>query len=118
MSCGAAGAGAAAVVGGGGSAIPVAVPGRSRERALEVVRACALLLPVHSPVLDDQIDDLLRAQPGVHPEVSEGEIVPALALVFKVMALPEPSVPEPHVYIGPALDQLLWKLRLQIDDDR
>ena len=68
------------------------------------------------PVVDDQIDDLLLRQAGIHAEAGEREIVAALALVLEVVALPEPRVAEPHVLPHPGVQQLLRDARGSVDN--
>jgi serine/threonine-protein kinase len=48
-------------------------------------------------MVDDEIDDLLRRQTGVHAEVGQRNVVPALRLVLEIVPLPEPGIPKAHV---------------------
>ena len=73
---------------------PVSPP--SRWSAGSSPPACAGLWR-DRPVVDDQVDDLLLRQAGIHTEAREGQIVPALALVLQIVPLAVPGVPEPHV---------------------
>ena len=65
--------------------------------------------------MNDEIDNLLRRQPCFHPEIRQGQIVAALALVFEVVALAKPGVPKAKVLRHPSVKKLLWHLRAEID---
>ena len=82
-------------------------PGGLGDGALVVVQACAQLLLVQRPVVDDEVQDLLVAQARIHAQASERQVVAALALIVQIMPLAKPCVAEAQVGFDPALQHFL-----------
>lgn len=74
-------------------------------------------LVVQATMLDDEIDYLLRSEPGVDAEVRERHVVRALALIREVMPLPEPGTPKSQVGFGPMPNQLVRYFGVQIQNE-
>ena len=72
-----------------------------------------MLLRILASVVNDQVHDLLLIQSGLGPKMRERQIVSRLALVFQVVALPQPGVLEPHVRSHPAVEHLLRDARVR-----
>ena len=89
-----------------------------RDGPLKVIQARPVRLREQGTVMDDQIDDLLLRQAGIHAEAGERQIVAALALVLEVVALAEPRVPEPQVFLHPRVEQLLRDARSDVNHQR
>ena len=91
---------------------------RFRYGSLEIIDACTLPLAVFRAVGNDEVHDLLLAQPRPGAEVCECHIISTIAVVFQILSLPQPGIFESHILRHPAFDSLVGNAGVEIDDKR
>jgi hypothetical protein len=75
-------------------------------------------MSVRRPVVDDEVDDLLRFDVAAHPEAGQGKIVLRLRLVGEIGPLSEPRAFENEVSRHPLVEKIIRDAGRKIDRER